>query len=52
MDLMKKSNTVFYQSTENSSINRAVYNGIALSGKNKKHYLMEVLGTNAATFSP
>jgi dipeptidyl-peptidase-4 len=46
----EKSNTVFYQSTENGSINRAVYS-IALSGKNKKVLSNEV-GTNAATFSP
>jgi dipeptidyl-peptidase-4 len=46
----EKSNTVFYQSTENGSINRAVYS-IALSGKNKKALSNEV-GTNAATFSP
>ncbi|MBU2060612.1 MAG: S9 family peptidase [Bacteroidetes bacterium] len=46
----EKSSTVFYQSTENGSINRAVYS-IALSGKNKKALSNEV-GTNAATFSP
>ena len=46
----EKTKTVFYQSTENGSINRAVYS-IALNGKNKKA-LSNELGTNAATFSP
>lgn len=46
----EKSATVFYQSTENGSINRSVYS-IALSGKNKRVLSNEV-GTNAATFSP
>lgn len=46
----EKTKTVFYQSTENGSINRAVYS-IALNGKNKKA-LSHELGTNAATFSP
>ena len=46
----EKTKTVFYQSTENGSINRAVYS-IALNGKNKKALSSE-LGTNAATFSP
>ncbi|MEZ7500016.1 S9 family peptidase [Flavobacterium sp. Arc3] len=46
----EKTNTVFYQSTENGSINRAVYS-IALDGKNKKVLSNEV-GTNGATFSP
>jgi dipeptidyl-peptidase-4 len=42
--------TIFYQSTENGSINRAVYS-IGLNGKNKKTLSLN-LGTNAATFSP
>lgn len=46
----EKTNTVFYQSTENGSINRDVYS-ISLSGKNKKR-LSTQIGTNAATFSP
>ncbi|UQD55906.1 S9 family peptidase [Flavobacterium sp. K5-23] len=46
----EKNNTIFYQSTENGSINRAVYS-IALNGKNKKVLSNEV-GTNGATFSP
>jgi dipeptidyl-peptidase-4 len=46
----EKSNTVFYQSTENGSINRAIYS-IALNGKGKKA-LSTKTGTNAATFSP
>jgi dipeptidyl-peptidase-4 len=46
----EKANTVFYQSTENGSINRAVYS-IALNGKNKKA-LSNQVGTNDATFSP
>ena len=46
----EKTNTVFYQSTENGSINRDVY-GISLSGKNKKR-LSSQTGTNGATFSP
>lgn len=46
----EKTKTVFYQSTENGSINRAVYS-IALNGKNKKA-LSNELGTNAGTFSP
>jgi dipeptidyl-peptidase-4 len=46
----EKNNTIFYQSTENGSINRAVYS-IALNGKNKKALSNEV-GTNGATFSP
>jgi dipeptidyl-peptidase-4 len=46
----EKASTVFYQSTENGSINRAVYS-IGLNGKNKKVLSAEV-GTNNATFSP
>jgi dipeptidyl-peptidase-4 len=46
----EKNKTIFYQSTENGSINRAVYS-IALNGKNKKVLSNEV-GTNGATFSP
>ncbi len=46
----EKNKTIFYQSTENGSINRAVYR-IALDGKNKTA-LTAKIGTNAATFSP
>ena len=46
----EKTNTVFYQSTENGSINRDVYR-ISLDGKNKLR-LSKNIGTNAATFSP
>jgi dipeptidyl-peptidase-4 len=46
----EKTKTVFYQSTENGSINRTVYK-ISLDGKNKTK-LSQDLGTNAATFSP
>jgi dipeptidyl-peptidase-4 len=46
----EKNNTVLFQSTENGSINRAVYS-IALSGKNKVR-LSQFTGTNKATFSP
>jgi dipeptidyl-peptidase-4 len=46
----EKNKTIFYQSTENGSINRAVYS-IALNGKNQKVLSNEV-GTNGATFSP
>ena len=46
----EKTNTVFYQSTESGSINRAVYRS-SLDGK-KKVRLSENIGTNAATFSP
>jgi dipeptidyl-peptidase-4 len=45
-----KTNTVFYQSTEKGSINRAIYS-INLDGKNKVA-LSQNTGTNAATFSP
>jgi dipeptidyl-peptidase-4 len=46
----EKTKTVFYQSTENGSINRDVFR-IALDGKNKVR-LSKNTGTNAATFSP
>ena len=46
----EKSKTVFYQSTETGSINRAIYS-IGLDGKNKKG-LSTKTGTNGATFSP
>jgi dipeptidyl-peptidase-4 len=46
----EKSNTLFYQSTENGSINRAIYS-IGLNGKGKK-VLSTKTGTNTATFSP
>ncbi|OCB71040.1 dipeptidyl-peptidase-4 [Flavobacterium glycines] len=48
--LDEKTNTVFYQSTENGSINRGVYK-IGLKGNNKVA-LSNELGTNEATFSP
>ncbi|MDO5608015.1 MAG: S9 family peptidase [Capnocytophaga sp.] len=44
-----KSRTVFYQSTENGSLNRSIYS-IRLDGKNKKTLATES-GTNKATFS-
>ena len=46
----EKTNTIFYQSTENGSINRDIYR-IALDGKNKVR-LSKNTGTNGATFSP
>ena len=46
----EKTNSVFYQSTENGSINRAIYS-IGLNGKGKKQ-LSTQTGTNGATFSP
>jgi dipeptidyl-peptidase 4 len=46
----EKSKTIFYQSTENGSINRAIYS-ISLDGKNKVA-LSKNTGTNVATFSP
>ncbi|MRX66558.1 dipeptidyl-peptidase-4 [Flavobacterium resistens] len=46
----EKTKTIFYQSTENGSINRAVYR-ISLDGKNKVA-LTSKIGTNKATFSP
>lgn len=48
--LDEKTNTVFYQSTENGSINRVVCK-INLDGRNKV-CLSQNTGTNAATFSP
>jgi dipeptidyl-peptidase-4 len=44
-----KNNRVYYQSTENGSINRDVYS-IKLNGKNKKR-LSKSEGTNSASFS-
>ena len=44
-----KSNKIFYQSTENGSINRDVYS-ISANGKNKKR-LTEKVGQNSADFS-
>jgi len=44
-----KSKTIFYQSTENGSVNRDVY-AIKANGKNKKR-LTENEGTNSADFS-
>ncbi len=46
----EKTNTVYYQSTEDGSINRAVFR-IDLNGKNKVK-LSQNVGTNKATFSP
>ena len=46
----EKTKTVFYQSTESGTINRAVYK-ISIDGKNKTK-LSQNLGANAATFSP
>lgn len=46
----EKTNTIFYQSVENGSVNRAIYS-INLNGKNKL-LLSKNIGTNAATFSP
>nr|WP_315145339.1 S9 family peptidase [uncultured Flavobacterium sp.] len=48
--LDEKTKAVFYQSTENGSINRDVYR-ISLDGKNKTR-LSQNTGTNGATFSP
>ena len=48
--LDEKTNTVFYQSVENGSINRDVYR-IGLDGKNKVRLSNET-GTTNATFSP
>ena len=48
--LDEKTNTVYYQSVENGSINRDVYR-IGLDGKNKVR-LSTQTGTNVATFSP
>jgi dipeptidyl-peptidase-4 len=46
----EKTNTVFYRSVENGSINRDVYR-IGIDGKNKTR-LTSQTGTNTATFSP
>ncbi|MEL1240858.1 S9 family peptidase [Flavobacterium flavipallidum] len=48
--LDEKTNTIFYQSTENGSINRGIYK-IGLKGNNKVSLNSES-GTNEATFSP
>ncbi|MFT7049647.1 MAG: dipeptidyl-peptidase-4 [Psychroserpens sp.] len=45
----QKTNRIFYQSTEDGSINRSVYS-IGLNGK-KKQRLTKNTGTNAASFS-
>jgi len=45
----KDKNTIFYQSTENGSINRDVYS-VKLNGRNKKR-LTKNEGTNSASFS-
>ena len=44
-----KNNTIYYQSTENGSINRGVYS-VNVKGKNKKELSVET-GTNRASFS-
>jgi dipeptidyl-peptidase-4 len=46
----EKTNTVFYQSVENGSINRDIYR-ISFDGKNKVR-LSSNVGVNEATFSP
>jgi dipeptidyl-peptidase-4 len=46
----EKTKTIFYQSTENGSINRDLYR-ISLDGKSKLRLTTKV-GTSAATFSP
>ncbi|MGQ7945551.1 S9 family peptidase [Flavobacterium sp. WC2509] len=46
----EKTKTIFYQSTENGSINRDIYR-IGIDGKNKVR-LSKNTGTNMATFSP
>lgn len=46
----EKTKTIFYQSTENGSINRDIYR-IGLDGKSKARLTTKV-GTSAATFSP
>ncbi|PXY41601.1 S9 family peptidase [Flavobacterium cheongpyeongense] len=48
--LDEKTKTIFYQSTENGSINRDLYR-IGLDGKNKTR-LSSKVGTSTATFSP
>ena len=47
--LNPKSKRIFYQSTEDGSINRGIYS-IDLKGKNKKR-LSKTIGTNSAAFS-
>src|SRR5690606_37153259 len=46
----KENQTIYYQSTENGSTKRDVYN-IRLNGSDKKQ-LSSLIGTNNATFSP
>jgi len=46
----EKTKTIFYQSTENGSINRDIYR-VGLDGKNKVR-LSSKVGTSKATFSP
>ncbi|REG96225.1 S9 family peptidase [Flavobacterium aquicola] len=46
----EKTKTIFYQSTENGSINRDIFR-IGLDGKNKVR-LSKNIGTNTAAFSP
>jgi dipeptidyl-peptidase-4 len=48
--LDENTKTIFYQSTENGSINRSIYR-VGLNGKNKIR-LSQNIGTNNATFSP
>ncbi|WP_411893464.1 S9 family peptidase [Winogradskyella sp. A2] len=45
----EKANTIYFQSTENGSINRDIYS-IKLNGKNKKR-LTKSTGSNSASFS-
>ena len=45
----KKTKKVFYQSTEEGSINRSIYS-VDISGKKKKK-LSELIGVNSAEFS-
>jgi dipeptidyl-peptidase-4 len=45
----EKANTIYFQSTENGSINRDIYS-IKLNGKNKKR-LTKTTGSNSASFS-
>lgn len=46
----EKNKIIYYQSTEDGSINRSIY-AISIDGKNKKK-LNSKIGTNDATFSP
>jgi dipeptidyl-peptidase 4 len=48
--LDEKNKTIFYQSTENGSINRDIYS-VCFDGKSKKR-LSSNIGTSSATFSP